>query len=85
MPQWVLFCIIGICGGVASGLEYNRHGNVDIKAALLIAATMLIGAWMGAYLANQMKGPHLRLMFGLFLTGLGVYLVYGASKRLGWL
>lgn len=127
MPQWVLFCIIGMCGGVASGLfgvgggvvivpalvywagfsqhratgtslavllppiglaaalEYYRHGNVDIKAALLIAATMLVGAWMGAYLANEMKGPHLRLMFGVFLTGLGIYLVYGASKRLGWL
>ena len=127
MPQWALFSIIGICGGVASGLfgvgggvvivpalvywagfsqhratgtslavllppiglaaaiEYYRHGNVDIKAAILIAATMLVGAWMGSYLANQMKGPQLRLMFGLFLTGLGIYLVYGALKRLGWL
>lgn len=126
MPQWLLFCIIGVCGGVAAGLfgvgggivivpalvywagfsqhratgtslavllppiglaatvEYYRHGNVDIKAAVLIAGTMLVGAWGGAYLANQMKGPHLRLMFGVFLTGLGFYLIYGACKRLGW-
>ena len=127
MSQWLLFTIIGLLGGVASGLfgigggvvivpaliywagfsqhratgtslavllppiglasvlEYYRHGNVDIKAAMFLAATMFIGAWGGAFLANQMKGPHLRLIFGFFVTGVGIYLVYGACKRLGWL
>jgi uncharacterized protein len=126
MPTWLLFVVIGILGGVASGLfgvgggivivpaliywagfsqhlatgtslavllppiglaatlEYYRHGNVDVRAAVLLAAGMFVGAWVGAYLANQMKGPHLRLLFGVFLTGLGVYLVYGAFRRLGW-
>ena len=32
-----------------------------------------------------MKGPHLRLAFGVFVLGLGVYLIYGACKRLGWI
>jgi len=71
--------------GLAATLEYYRRGNVDLKAAMIIAATMLIGAWGGAYLANQMKGPHLRLVFGLFVFSVGVYLIYGACKRLGWL
>ncbi|MDD2580413.1 MAG: sulfite exporter TauE/SafE family protein [Desulfuromonadaceae bacterium] len=125
MTQWLLFIIIGIIGGVTSGLfgigggivivpaliywagfsqhkaigtslavllppvgvaaalEYYRRGNVDIKAAMIIAAAMLIGAWGGAILANQMKGPYLRLLFGVFVTGIGLYLIYGASKRLG--
>jgi hypothetical protein len=30
-----------------------------------------------------MKGLHLRLLFGVFLSVLGIYLVYGASRRLG--
>ena len=127
MPQWFTFVIIGVFGGVTSGLfgigggivivpalicwagfsqhkatgtslavllppvgiaatlEYYRNGNVDIGAAMLIAATMLVGAWGGALLANHMKGPHLRLLFGIFVTGVGVYLVHGACKRLGWL
>jgi hypothetical protein len=127
MSQWLMFVIIGIFGGVASGLfglgggivivpaliywagfsqhkatgtslavllppiglaatlEYYRNGNVDIKAAMILASAMLVGAWGGALLANQMKGPHLRLIFGVFVTGVGVYLVYGACKRLGWL
>lgn len=126
MPGWLSFVVIGLVGGVASGLfgvgggvvivpaliywagfsqhmatgtslavllppiglaatiEYYRHGNVDLRAAMILAATMFVGAWLGASLANQMKGPHLRLLFGLFLTGLGFYLVYGASRRLGW-
>lgn len=71
--------------GLAATLEYYRRGNVDLKAAMIIAATMLSGAWGGAYLANQMKGPHLRLVFGLFVFSVGVYLIYGACKRLGWL
>ena len=71
--------------GLAATLEYYRHGNVDLRAALLLAASMFVGAWVGAFLANQMKGPQLRLLFGTFLTGLGVYLVQGALRRLGWI
>lgn len=126
MPTWLLFLIIGLIGGIASGLfgvgggivivpaliywagftqhmatgtslavllppiglaatlEFYRHGNVDFSAALIIAASMFVGAWVGAYFANQMKGPYLRLLFGLFICGLGVYLIQGALKRLGW-
>jgi uncharacterized membrane protein YfcA len=126
MPSWVLFALIGVLAGVASGLfgvgggivlvpaliywagfsqhlatgtslavllppiglaatiEYYRHGNVDLGAAFIIAAGVFSGAFVGAYLANQMKGPHLRLLFGVFVTGLGLYLVHGAIRRLGW-
>lgn len=71
--------------GLAATIEYYRHGNVDLRAAVILAGMMFVGAWVGAYFANQMKGPHLRLLFGVFLAGLGGYLVYGACKRLGWL
>lgn len=127
MPQWIMFILIGICGGVSSGLfgigggivivpalvywagftqhkatgtslavllppiglaatiEYYRNGNVDLRASMIIAASMLISAWGGAYLANQMKGPQLRLIFGVFVICVGIYLTYGACKRLGWI
>jgi hypothetical protein len=71
--------------GLAATIEYYRHGNVDVRAAIILAATMFVGAWVGAWFANRMPGPQLRLLFGLFLSGLGIYLVYGACKRLGWL
>jgi uncharacterized membrane protein YfcA len=71
--------------GLAAAIEYFRHGNVDIRAAIILAVTMFFGAWGGAFIANQLKGPQLRLLFGLFVCGVGVYLIYGACKRLGWL
>ncbi len=71
--------------GLAAALEYYRHGNVDIGAAVILAITMFLGSWVGAYIANRMEGPHLRLAFGVFILVLGVYLIYGACKRLGWI
>jgi uncharacterized membrane protein YfcA len=71
--------------GLAATLEYYRHGNVDLRAAALLALGLFAGAFVGAYFANQMKGPHLRLAFGVFVTALGLYLVHGALRRLGWL
>lgn len=71
--------------GLAAVLEYYRHGNVDIRAACILAATMFAGAWVGAFFANKISGPQLRLTFGVFMVVVGVYLVYGAVKRLGWI
>ena len=127
MPLWLVFVVIGLIGGFASGLfgvgggivivpaliywagfsqhkatgtslavllppiglaaalEYYRHGNVDVRAAIILATMMIIGAWAGAHIANRLPGPYLRLAFGVFISGLGVYLIYGAFKRLGWL
>src|SRR5689334_8948181 len=126
MPSWLMFVLIGIVGGIASGLfgigggvviipaliywagfsqhvatgttlavllppiglaaafEYYRHGNVDVQAAVILAATMFVGSWVGAWFANQMEGPQLRLLFGLFVLSLGIYIVHGAGQRLGW-
>jgi uncharacterized membrane protein YfcA len=71
--------------GLAAVLEYYRHGNVDLKAAFIVAAGLLVGAWLGALLANHLKGPYLRLAFGVFVVGLGCYLVFGALRRLSWI
>jgi len=71
--------------GLAAVLVYYRHNNVDIRAAIIIALTSLIGAWLGAVIANKMSGPSLRLAFGIFVVIMGFYLIYGALKRLGWL
>lgn len=71
--------------GLAAALEYYRHGNVDVRAAVILAATMFVGSWAGAHLAARLPGPQLRLMFGVFVCGLGIYLVYGACRNLGWI
>jgi len=126
VPEWVLFAIIGILGGIIAGIfgvgggivivpaliyvagfsqhratgtslavllppiglaatiEYYRHGNVNFKAALIVAGTMLIGGWVGAFFANRISGPYLRLAFALFVVAVGIYLFLEACRHLGW-
>jgi len=71
--------------GIAAFLEYYQHNNVNLRAAVVIAIGLVLGAWAGAYLANRMSGPALRLAFGIFITAMGFALVYGALRRLGWM
>lgn len=71
--------------GLAATIEYYRHGNVDFRAALIVAALVFVGAWLGALLADRVSGPYLRLAFGIFIVALGISLVVGAFKRLGWI
>ena len=71
--------------GLAATLEYYRHGNVDLRAAFIVAAMMFAGAGLGAMVAQRMSGPYLRLAFGIFLVALGISLVFGAFRRLGWI
>jgi uncharacterized membrane protein YfcA len=71
--------------GIAAVAEYYRHGNVNLYAAVVIAGALTAGGWLGAVVANHMSGPYLRLAFGLFVVSLGVYLVFGAAVRLGWI
>lgn len=68
--------------GVGAAFEYYRQGEVDVKAAIVIAVALLACAWLTALFANRIAGPYLRLMFGLFVTGLGVSLAYDALRHL---
>jgi uncharacterized membrane protein YfcA len=71
--------------GIAAVLEYYHHGNVDLKAAFIVAASLLAGAWVGAVLANHLKDAYLRLAFGVFVVGIGVYVILVALRRLSWI
>ncbi len=68
--------------GLAAVLEYYRHGHVNLKAALIVAAALFVGSWLGAILANHLSESHLKLAFGLFVTGMGIYIVVGALRQL---
>ena len=71
--------------GFAAMWEYYRHGNVNVPAAMVIAGAVFAGGWLGAVVANRVSGPYLRLAFGVFVVVLGVSLIAGAVRRLGWM
>ena len=69
--------------GLWAVLEYYRHGNVELKAAFIVAVAFMAGGWIGAHLANQIiSGGILKLLFGFFVLGIGVYLVFDGLKSI---
>ncbi len=62
--------------GAAAVLAYYRAGNIDWQAAIFLAVTVFIGAWLGAMLANQLPQHLMRMLFGVFLIGLGFYTLF---------
>ncbi len=71
--------------GLGAVIAYYRHGNLDIKAAIIVALGLFLGGWLGAMVSNHISGPYLRLGFGIFVVILGIYLIYGALRRLSWI
>lgn len=68
--------------GIAAVLEYYRHGHVDLKAAIVVAAALFVGGWIGASLAHHLKGAQLKLAFGFFITSVGIYMVITSLRQL---
>jgi uncharacterized membrane protein YfcA len=68
--------------GLLAVIEYYRHGKVDLKAALIVAIAFMAGGWIGANMANHISGHHLKLLFGIFVVGIGGYLVFDAVKSM---
>ncbi len=70
--------------GLWAVLEYYRHGNVDLKAALIVAFAFMAGGWIGAHLTNQIiNGGVLKLLFGILVLIVGVYVIFDALKSMG--
>lgn len=58
--------------GVFGAMEYYRRGNLDVRAALLLAAGLTVGVWMGAKLAQQTAPAVLQRGFAVFLLAIAV-------------
>jgi uncharacterized membrane protein YfcA len=124
MNPTILFCLIGIAAGLASGffgigggiiivpalvyfagfsqvtavgtslaillppvgllavIEYYRRGHVDIKAALIIAAFIFVTAWVSSFFVNKLSQNTLKFMFGIFLSGMGIYIAVSTGRVL---
>lgn len=55
-------------------MQYWKAGHVDVRAAVLLAGGLLVGAWAGARLALQMNGATLQRTFAVFLVVMAVRL-----------
>ena len=54
--------------GALGAWEYYRTGNLDLRAALIIAVGLFFGAFFGAKVAHLLTAIQLRRAFALFLV-----------------
>jgi uncharacterized membrane protein YfcA len=60
--------------GLFGALEYYRAGNVDVRAAAVIAVGLLVGAYFGARLGTSLPPEVVQRAFGIFLLVVGARL-----------
>lgn len=58
--------------GALGAWEYWKHGNVDLRAAAIIALGLALGAWFGARVAQHMSATTLQRAFAVFLVVIAI-------------
>ncbi len=60
--------------GILGVMSYHKAGNLDVKAAALIAAGLFVGVFFGAQLVQHITDTQLRKIFAVFLLIVSVRL-----------
>ena len=54
--------------GALGAWEYYKNGNLNVRAALLVALGLFLGAWFGAKLNQMLTPQQAKRAFALFLV-----------------
>jgi uncharacterized protein len=63
--------------GAIGAWVYWKNGNVNLRYSALLAAGLLVGAFLGAKLVEPVSDLTLRRMFGVFLLVVSVRMLWG--------
>jgi uncharacterized protein len=66
--------------GLLGAYTYWEHGELDVRASLLIAGGLFVGAWGGARLAQLLPAPALQRMFAVFIALMALHLWMKAGR-----
>lgn len=62
--------------GILAFWEYNKNGNVNIKAGILICIFLVIGSLIGAKISPFIPVSMLKKLFGIFMLLISVKLIF---------
>ncbi len=62
--------------GIFAFLEYYRHGNADLRVALLLGVGFLVGGYFGAVGAQHIPEVLLRRIFAVTLVAVGARMFF---------
>jgi hypothetical protein len=64
--------------GLLGAMTYWKAGNLEIRAAVIVAVGLFFGAWFGARLAQSMQPALLQRLFAVFLVLVAVRMFFKA-------
>jgi uncharacterized protein len=67
--------------GLLGALAYYRSGNLDLRASLLIAVGLFLGAYFGARIALSLSPVNLTRAFAIFLALVAARMWVGTLGR----
>ena len=67
--------------GALGAYTYWQHGNLEVRASLLIGAGIFFGAYAGARLAQVLPGALLQRMFAVVMLVMAARLWYEAGGK----
>jgi uncharacterized protein len=63
--------------GILAVINYHKAGNLDWKAALIISATFVIGAYFGSKLSLSLPAATVKKIFGGVMILAAIKLIFG--------
>jgi len=63
--------------GIGAAYFYYRAGNINIKAAIILAIGVLIGGIFGGFIASRLPNDLIQKVFAVFMIGVGIKLLLG--------
>ncbi|MDJ0624824.1 MAG: sulfite exporter TauE/SafE family protein [Candidatus Caenarcaniphilales bacterium] len=66
--------------GILAAMTYFQEGLVDLKAASLICLGFILGGLLGAKFAVNLSVPSLQKIFGVYLLGLSIKVLFFSGK-----
>jgi uncharacterized membrane protein YfcA len=63
--------------GLLAALKYYQQGNVKLPLAIFICIGFFVGGLFGAQFAHKLSDPVLKRLFGLFLLGMSLNMIFG--------
>jgi hypothetical protein len=67
--------------GALGAIAYYRSGNLELRASLLIAIGLFLGAFFGARIALSLSPVHLSRAFAVFLVLVAARMWVGTMGR----
>jgi uncharacterized membrane protein YfcA len=62
--------------GILAAYNYYKEGHVDVKFAILLALTFIIGSYFGSKLAVRLPQELLKKIFGIFLLLVAIKMLF---------